>query len=77
MTYANGVHSRVGDYAAQCMRDADACFTGANGMKKDVPDKSLYYGWTEVDHKLVAVCLGPSQAECLMISWEGMTPSPE
>ena len=26
--------------------------------KKDVPNKNLYYGWTEVDHKLVAVCLG-------------------
>ena len=34
MTYANGVHSRVGEYVAQCMRDADDCFTGATGKKE-------------------------------------------
>ena len=54
MTYANGVHSRVGEYVAQCLKDADEYFTG----KRGVPHRSLYHGWTEVDHRLVAVCLG-------------------
>ena len=53
MTYANGVHSKVGGYVAHCMRNADDYFS----VKKIVPDGNIDQGWTEVDHKLVAVCL--------------------
>ena len=53
MTYANGVHSTVGQYVAECLQEADKCFT----QKKEPPDGKLSPEWTEVDHKLVAVCM--------------------
>ena len=53
MTYANGVHSMVGRYVAQCLQDADVNFT----QKRGLPDGDILSDWTEVDHKLVAVCL--------------------
>ena len=28
MTYANGIHSRIGEYVAQCMKDADSYLMG-------------------------------------------------
>ena len=53
MTYANGVHSSVGRYVAQCLQAADDCFT----QKRGPPYKTVRQDWIEVDHKLAAVCL--------------------
>ena len=53
MTYSKGVHSQVGTYVAHCMKEADEAFS----QKKGVPDRTIYQGWLEVDHKVVAVCL--------------------
>ena len=53
MTYAKGIHSVVGMYVAQCLQEADECFT----KRKRVPEVRIHPEWVEVDHKLVAVCL--------------------
>ena len=55
MTYANGVHSNIGNYVAHCLKDADHHFNYKKGV---MPDSTLLPNWKEVDHKLVAVCLG-------------------
>ena len=55
MTYANGIHSRIGDYVGQCLRDADYHFTTKKGHEG--PSPNILPEWREVDHKLVAVCM--------------------